>query len=67
MNSVFFDAAVSADDRRDPLFSGQLFVYTAMPVASKLVAFAREIVENAFGGRDPELAQHEMPVDGIAP
>jgi hypothetical protein len=66
MNSVFFDSAVSDDERRELLYSGQLFVYTASPGARKLVALAREMVEDAFGSRDPELAQHDMPVEEYA-
>ncbi len=66
MNSVFFDSAVSDDERRELLYSGQLFVYTASHGARKLVAFAREMIEDAFGGRDPELAQHDMPVEEYA-
>lgn len=66
MNSVFFDPNVSDDERRTQLYNGQLFVYTATPGARKLVAFASELVEDAFGGRDPELAQHDMPVEEYA-
>ena len=66
MNSVFFDPTLTDDERRDLLYSGQLFVYTATPGAQKLVAFAREMIEDAFGGRDPELAQHDMPVEQYA-
>jgi len=66
MNSVFFDSAVGDDARRELLYSGQLFVYTASPGARKLIALAREMVEDAFGGRDPELAQHHMPVEEYA-
>jgi hypothetical protein len=63
MNSVFFDAALTDDERRNLLYSGQLFVYTATTGARKLVALARQMIEDSFRGRDPELAQHEMPVE----
>ena len=43
MNSVFFDSAVSDEERRKLLYSGQLFVYSAPPAAKKLVEFAREM------------------------
>jgi hypothetical protein len=66
MNSVFFDPALSDDERRDLIYSGQLVVYSALPGARKLVALARELTEEAFGGLDPELAQHEMPVEEYA-
>src|ERR1700682_5274231 len=66
MNSVFFNSAVSDDARREFLYSGQLFVYSAPTGAKKLVEFAREMIEEAFGARDPELAQHDMPVEEYA-
>jgi len=66
MNSVFFDSAVSDDERRVSLYSGQLFMYSAPPGAKKLVEFAREMIEEAFGDRNPELAQHDMPVEEYA-
>jgi hypothetical protein len=66
MNSVFFDPALTDDERRNLLYGGQLFVYTASPGARKLVALAREMIEDAFRGRDPELAQHDMPVEEYA-
>jgi hypothetical protein len=66
MNSVFFDPAINDDERRNLLYGGQLFVYTATEGAKKLVAFAREMIEDAFQGKDPELAQHEMPVEEYA-
>jgi len=66
MNSVFFDPAISDDERRNLLYSGQLFVNTPSPGAKKLVALAREMIEDAFKGKDPELAQHDMPVEQYA-
>ena len=33
MNSVFFDPALSDDERRDLIYSGQLVVYSALPGA----------------------------------
>ena len=66
MHSVFFDATVGDDDRRRQLYSGQLFIYSATPGAKKLVEFARGMIEDAFRGHDPELAQHDMPVEEYA-
>jgi hypothetical protein len=66
MNSVFFDPGISDDQRRNLLYSGQLFVYSAPPGARKLVELAREMIDEAFGKHDPELAQHDMPVEEYA-
>ena len=66
MNSLYFDPVMDDDARRKSLYEGQLFVYTASPSAMELVRFARELVEDAFSGQDPELAQHHMPVEQYA-
>lgn len=65
-NSVYYDAQVTDDERRAALFDGQLFVYS--PTASSLafVEFARRMIHEAFGGRDPEMAQFDMPVEEYA-
>jgi hypothetical protein len=66
MNSVFLDAALGDDARRERLYAGQLFLYTPVPGSLALVDLARELIREAFGARDPELAQHEMPVEAYA-
>ncbi len=66
MNSVFVDSTIGDDARREGLYAGQLFVYTPVPSAVALVELARELIADAFGARDPELAQHEMPVEDYA-
>ncbi|MFC4908717.1 hypothetical protein [Actinomadura gamaensis] len=54
------------DTRRGLLFQGELFVYSATPASLALVEFARKLIAEAFGDRDPELAQHEMEVGEFA-
>src|SRR5256714_15637285 len=66
MHSVFFDSTVGDDDRREQLYSGQLCVYSATSGSAKLVEFARGMIEGAFRGHDPELAQHDLPVEEYA-
>jgi hypothetical protein len=66
MNSVFVDSALGDDARRERLYAGQLFVYTPVPGTQALVALARELIRDAFGARDPELAQYDMPVEAYA-
>lgn len=66
MTAVYSDSGVNDDARRDLLYRGEVFVYAASPATSELVGFARELIEEAFGGRDPETAQHEMPVEEFA-
>lgn len=66
MNSVFFDSGLPDDARRERLYAGQLFVHTPVPSALALVQLARELIQEAFGAQDPELAQHHMPVEEYA-
>ncbi len=66
MTAVYFDQFIGDDKRRESLYSGNLFVYTAVPGAAKLVDHAKGMIEDAFKGRDPELAQFDMPVEEYA-
>lgn len=66
MNSVFFDPGVSDETRRRRLYDGQLFVYPASVSSLALVECARELIREAFGSKDPEVAQFDMPVEQYA-
>lgn len=66
MNTVYYDAADIDVDRRKMLFDGQLYVFSARSSVRAFASFARQMIEDAFGGLDPELAQYSMPVDRYA-
>jgi hypothetical protein len=66
VSTIHYDAAVTDDVRRERLYGGNLFVYSARPAAAALCAFAREMCEAAFSGVDPRRAQHELPVERFA-
>ncbi|MEQ4721128.1 hypothetical protein [Nonomuraea sp. B19D2] len=66
MTAVFLNSGVNDEKRREMLFKGEVFVYSAAPATTELVTFARELIDDAFGGLDPETAQHEMPVEEFA-
>ncbi|RYP85570.1 hypothetical protein EKO23_12520 [Nocardioides guangzhouensis] len=66
MTSIIVDPTISDDQRRELLYRGELFVHTDSPAIREFVAFTRGMVEEAFGGRDPESAQHEMDVESYA-
>lgn len=65
-NTVYIDSGLDDDARRAALYEGQLFVYGARSPVRRLVDFARGMIEQAFGPLDPEVAQHELPVDEFA-
>jgi hypothetical protein len=61
--AVYFDAALSDDERRARLYRGQVFLYASRPSVRALADFARGLVEEAFAPLDPERAQHELSVE----
>jgi hypothetical protein len=63
VTSVFVDPAYTDDERRHALYSGDIVVHTHSRAIEAFIAFTRELIEEAFGGRDPESAQYEMDVD----
>jgi hypothetical protein len=66
MNSIYLDAPMTDDARREALYRGQLLVYSATPSSTAFVEFARGMLRKAFGALDPETAQHHMPVEDYA-
>ncbi len=63
MNSIFFDAPLCDELRRQQLYNGQLFVYSATPGTLAFCEFTRQLVEEAFAPYDPREAQHFLPVE----
>ena len=57
MTSVIVDPRFTDEERRHALYSGDIVVHTHSPAIEAFVAFTRGMVEEAFGGRDPETAQ----------
>jgi hypothetical protein len=60
MTVIFLDSPMSDDDRRQKLFGGDLFVYSPTARSLELVAFAREMAEEAFAPHFPPDAQHKL-------
>jgi hypothetical protein len=66
VDAIFVDPEFDDDTRREHLFDGQLFVYSSSPSVMALVDHARAMVEEGFGGLDPESAQDRMDVKDYA-
>jgi hypothetical protein len=64
--ALHFDSPIPDDERRARLYRGEIFVYGARASTLALCEFARELVCDAFRPLDPELAQHELPVERFA-
>jgi hypothetical protein len=63
MNTVYFDSPIDDDRRRNELYAGQFFVYSARPSTLALCQLARELTEEAFAPYAPCEAQHSLPVE----
>lgn len=63
MNTVFYNADVSDDVRRERLYQGHLFVYAANDATRELIQVARDLCEEAFAPHHPTEAQHHMDVE----
>ncbi len=66
MTTVLFNPDITDDERRARLYNGQVLVYSASPESLALVDHARDLIAEAFGVRDPQTAQHDMPVEEFA-
>ena len=66
MSCVYFEPRITDDQRREILYGGALVMHRPLPSALALVDLARELIGEAFGDLDPELAQHRMPVEEFA-
>ncbi len=66
MTTVFSNSLVDDETRRGLLYRGNVFAYSATPASKDLIALATELITEAFGDRDPETAQFDMPVEEFA-
>jgi hypothetical protein len=64
--AIHVDSPLDDQSRRECLYDGDLFVYSARPSTRALVDFAADMVEEAFGSLEPETAQYEMAVEAYA-
>jgi hypothetical protein len=66
MNTLYFDPAFDETERRRRIYDGQLMLLGATPPSLRIVAHARAMLEAAFPGVDPCVAQYRMPVEEFA-
>jgi hypothetical protein len=58
--SICFDSDVDDQTRRQHLYQGELFAFSARPSVLALCEFARELIQEAFGSLEPREAQHHL-------
>jgi Phytanoyl-CoA dioxygenase (PhyH) len=63
MDTVFFDFPIDDETRRQRLYRGELFVFSPRPSTLALIEFARKMIEDAFGSKDPITAQYDISVE----
>lgn len=66
MTTLYIDSPLDDAARRQRLYAGDVFVYSPTAASLEFCAFAQQLIREAFGSRDPELAQHDMPVTEFA-
>lgn len=64
--TVFANSRMNDEARRSQVYGGQVLVYPATNTSLDLIGLARELIAEAFGDRDPEVAQFDMPVEEFA-
>jgi hypothetical protein len=63
VNAVFSNPGMDDVTRRQYLYQGQLVVCPSNPASLALVAHAQTMIVDAFGAIDPQIAQHDLPVE----
>jgi Phytanoyl-CoA dioxygenase (PhyH) len=63
MTAIYFDSTNPDDLRRQRLYQGEIYVFSPCPSTIALRNHAREMIEDAFNGIDPEFAQYSLPVE----
>ncbi|MFI5509945.1 hypothetical protein ACIA48_20960 [Mycobacterium sp. NPDC051804] len=66
MTTVSSNPDFTDDERRTRLYDGQVLVYSASPESLALVEHAQTLIRDAFGARDPQTAQFDMPIEEYA-
>ena len=64
--TVLSNPAITDEERRTRLYSGQVLVYTASPESRALIEHARKLIAEAFGSTDPQTAQYDMAVEDFS-
>jgi hypothetical protein len=63
MQNVILNSGANDLERRQSLFAGNLFVYSASEASRALCDHAIALIKEAFGSLDPEHAQETLPVE----
>ncbi len=63
MTNLILNSPLSDDQRRQQLYAGDLFLYSASEATRELCELAQTMATEAFAPYDPREAQHHLPVE----
>jgi hypothetical protein len=63
MSAIFFDSAHDDATRRERIYQGDIYVFSARPSTVAFTQFAAGLIEEAFAPLDPVQAQYDLPVE----
>jgi hypothetical protein len=63
---IHVDSSLTEAERRAKLYAGDIFLFSPRPSTLALTEHGKQMALEAFAGRDPEAAQHDMPVEEYA-
>ena len=63
---IHVDSSLPEAERREKLYAGDIFLFSPRPSTLALSEHGKQMALDAFGSRDPETAQYEMPVEEYA-
>ncbi len=63
MSTIYFDSSVSDTSRRQALYKGDFHVFSPTPSSLALCQHARDLISEAFGSCNPEMAQYSLEVE----
>jgi hypothetical protein len=62
VTTIFTNPDITDDERRTRIYDGHVLLHSASPESLALIEHARNLITELFGGRDPQTAQFDMPV-----
>ncbi len=66
MTAIFFDSALSDAERRERLYSGDIFVFSPTSASRDLIALAQTLLEDAFAPYDPRTVHRHRTPEEVA-
>jgi Phytanoyl-CoA dioxygenase (PhyH) len=61
--TIYVNREQSEEDRRASIYAGDFHLFTGIKASLAIVGWARELIESAFAGHNPEHAQYNLSVE----